>query len=134
MATRIAEESSEKLSTWTPPFSPKVPWAEYMFSVHEMAATPQGQLAVAWYHAGIWVLDLSTQQRQEKPVVLAAYQPHEAINVLPGAAADVPVPIVPNVWGAGWDHRGYLVIPDANTGVYVLEPEWGLHAMLDGGQ
>jgi hypothetical protein len=38
------------------------------------------------------------------------------------------------VWGAGWTADGHLVVPDMHTGVYVLEPEWGLHPALDSGQ
>ena len=28
----------------------------YLYSVHEIAATPTGQVAIAWYHGGVWVL------------------------------------------------------------------------------
>jgi hypothetical protein len=124
----------ELLSQWQPPFRPLVPWAEYAFSIHEMAATPTGQVAIAWYHAGVWVIDVSTQDRQGGPVTLAAYQPHEGIDVLPSTFAQTPVPYVPMVWGAGWTADGHLVVPDMHTGVYVLEPEWGLHPALDSGQ
>lgn len=123
----------KKLGTWKPPFAAKLPWASYAFSAHEMAATPQGQLAVAWYHGGAWVIDLSTQERQAAPVTLAAYQPHVAMNVLPSTFQQTPLPYVPYVWSAAWDERGYLVVPDIHTGVYVLEPAWGLHPLLDSG-
>jgi len=122
-----------KLSTWKPPFAGMVPWNSYTFSVHEMAATPQGQLATSWYHGGVWVLDLSTKERQEKPAILAAYQPSKDINVTPSNFVQTPVPLVPFAWSVAWDQRGYVVVPDMHTGVYVLEPAWGLHAVLDGG-
>jgi hypothetical protein len=122
-----------KLSEWTPPFTPVLPWAEYAFSVHEGAATPQGQFAIAWYHGGVWVLDVSTAERQAKPEIVAAYQPHETMTAVPSTFAQTPVPYVPFVWSAAWDQRGYLVIPDMHTGVYVLEPSWGLIPMRDGG-
>ena len=122
------------LSKWQPPFRPLAPWAGYMFSVHEMAGTPTGQLAIAWYHAGVWVIDLSTRERQESPVTLAAYQPHEELVAVPTVFAENAVPLVPNVWGAGWTTAGHLVVPDMHTGVYVLEPAWGLHPTLGGGQ
>lgn len=112
---------------WTPPFRPSTPWVSYDFSVHEIAATPTGQLAVGWYHAGVWVIDVSTRERQAKPVTLAAYQPHNMIDVVPSTFAQTPIPDVPFVWGAGWDSRGYLVVPDMHTGVYVLTPSWGIH-------
>lgn len=123
----------KKLSMWVPPFASQLPWASYTFSVHEMAATPQGQLAVSWYHGGVWVIDLSTKERQEKPVTLAAFQPSKDINVVPSDFAQTPVPMVPFVWSAAWDQRGYLVVPDMHTGVYVVEPSWGLHPAIDSG-
>ena len=122
------------LSQWQPPFAPVVPWASYLYSVHEMAATPTGQVAIAWYHAGVWVIDVSTQARQGGPVTLAAYQPHEPMDVVPSTFVQTPLPYVPMVWGAGWSRAGHLIVPDMHTGVYVLEPSWGLHPGLDSGQ
>jgi hypothetical protein len=127
-------ESPVLLSQWQPPFASAVPWNSYLYSVHEMAATPTGQVAIAWYHGGVWVIDVSTQARQGSPPILAAYQPHEAMDVVPSTFVQTPLPYVPFVWGAGWDSRGYLVVPDMHTGVYVLKPEWGLHPALDSGQ
>ena len=122
------------LSQWQPPFTPAVPWNGYLYSVHEMAATPQGQVVISWYHAGVWVLDLSTRERQAEPPILAAYQPHEEINVVPSTFIQTAVPYVPFVWSAAWHKDGYLVVPDMHTGLYVLEPAWGLHPGLDTGQ
>ena len=125
-----------RLSQWQPPFAPLAPWVDYTFSIHEMAATPTGQLAIAWYHAGVWVVDVSTRERQADPAILAAYQPHESMpEVLePGTYSGHAVPFVPTVWGAGWTRDGYLVVPDVHTGLYVLEPAWGLHPAIDSGQ
>ena len=112
-----------------------MPWASYLYSVHEMAATPTGQISIAWYHAGAWVIDVSTQTRQGGPVTLAAFPPHEELAAFPPAMfVQVPLPYVPFVWSAGWDSRGYLVVPDMHTGLYVLEPSWGLHPAVDTGQ
>ncbi len=122
------------LSKWSPPFAVTLPYASYLYSVHEMAATPTGQVSIAWYHAGVWVIDVSTRERQGGPVTLAAYQPHEEMDVTPSTFAQTPAPFVPFVWSAAWSADGYLVVPDMHTGLYVLEPEWGLHPALDGGQ
>lgn len=122
------------LSQWQPPFESKLPWAGYLYSVHEMAATPTGQVAISWYHAGVWVVDVSTKERQAEPVTLAAYLPNKVPTAVPAQFWQTAVPYVPFVWGAGWDARGYLVVPDMHTGVYVLEPDWGLHPAIDGGQ
>jgi hypothetical protein len=112
----------------------QVPWVSYYFSAHEMAATPTGQIAVAWYHGGLWVIDVSTEERMAQPAILAAFQPHEILNDVPSTFVQTVVPAVPFVWGAGWDARGYLIVPDMHTGVYVMEPEWGLHPALASGQ
>jgi hypothetical protein len=122
------------LSQWQPPFASSLPWNGYLWSVHEMAATPQGQVAIAWYHAGVWVIDVSTRERQSDPPILAAYQPHEDVNVVPSTFVQTPVPYVPFVWAVGWKADGHLLVPDMHTGLYVLEPEWGLHPALDSGQ
>lgn len=122
------------LGEWIPPFLPKVPWASYLFSMHEMAATPTGQVAVSWNHGGVWVIDVSTKERQSEPVTLAAFQPHEMPDVVPSFGPSSPLWMLPRVWGAGWDARGFLVVPDMLTGVYVLEPEWGLRPTLESGQ
>jgi hypothetical protein len=122
------------LSQWQPPFTTRVPWNSYLWSVHEMAATPQGQVVISWYHAGVWVLDVSTQDRQADPPVIAAYQPHEDVNVMPSTFVQTPVPYVPFVWSAAWHSEGYLLVPDMHTGLYILEPAWGLHPALDTGQ
>lgn len=123
------------LSTWKPPFVAKLPWANYRFSLHEMAATPHGQVAVAIYHGGVWVVDVSTKERQEAPVTLAAYQPDKTPDVTPSYALSAVMPLeTPYVWGAAWDAPGHLLVPDAHTGLYVLEPAWGLRPGVDSGQ
>lgn len=122
------------LTQWSPPFTVPLPYAGYLYSIHEMAATPTGQVVIAWYHAGVWVIDVSTRERQSDPVLLAAYQPHEEMDVVPSTFAQTPLPYIPFVWSAAWLADGHLVVPDMHTGVYVLEPSWGLHPGVDGGQ
>ena len=122
------------LSKWSPPFPTPLPYASYLYSVHEMAATPTGQVSIAWYHAGVWVIDVSTRERQGGPVAIAAYQPHEDMDIVPSTFAQTPLPYIPFVWSAAWMADGHLVVPDMHTGVYVLEPSWGLHPGVDGGQ
>ncbi len=121
------------LAQWAPPFQPTAAWTQYTFSVHEMAANDRGQLAISWFHAGVWVLDLSTRERQEDPALIAAFEPNRPLDTVFVPAADENQPLVPYVWGTAWDRRGYLIIPDTYTGVYVTEPEWGLFPTIDGG-
>ncbi|HET6398868.1 MAG TPA: hypothetical protein VFH47_04880 [Candidatus Thermoplasmatota archaeon] len=127
--------SPELLGTWKPPYDPQLPWVGYQYSIHEMAATRHGQVAIAWYHAGVWVVDVGTRERQAAPLTLAAFQPHMPMTAMPPSTfAQTPVPYVPFVWGAAWHHSGHLVVPDMHTGLYVLEPEWGLWPTEHGGQ
>lgn len=117
----------EVLSQWTLPVSDLPPWVNYRFSPHNVDITPHGQVAVAWNHAGIWVFDVSTHERQDEPMTLAFHQP----NRIPPARLPTVNPTgdvsTPRVWGGMWDHHGYLVVPDMYSGLYVLEPEWGLY-------
>ncbi len=117
----------QTLSQWTVPVSDLPPWVNYRFSPHNIELTPYGQVAVAWNHAGLWVFDVSTQERQEEPVTLGFYQPHET----PPAGLPTVNPTgdisTPRVWGGAWDDTGRLLVADMYTGFYVLEPEWGLY-------
>lgn len=121
------------LGKWEAPWGALVPWTSYLYSIHEMAATPTGQLAVSWYHGGVWVLDVSTQERQAAPATLAAYLPNALPTAVPSTFAQTPVPFVPFVWSAAWTAEGYLVVPDMHTGLYVLEPDYGLVPGIDSG-
>lgn len=118
----------ELTNQWTVPVSDLPPWVNYRFSPHNIDISPYGQVAVAWNHAGIWVFDASTQERQNETPTLAFHQPHKT----PPARAPTVNPTgdiaTPRVWGGEWDHHGYLVVPDMYSGLYVLEPEWGLWA------
>lgn len=115
------------LANWTLPISEQLPYANYRYSAHNVDVTPTGQVAASWYHAGIWVFDISTQERQENPVTLGFYQPHETHSpVAPATFAQLDHAMVPLVWGGQWTDEGRLVVGDLYTGVYTLEPEWGL--------
>ncbi len=116
----------EVLSQWTLPVTDLPPWTHYRFSPHNVDISPYGQVYVAWNHAGAWVFDVSTQDRQAEPVTLGFYQPHEIPPPLVPTLNPTGDPSIPRVWGGAFDHRGYLVVPDMYTGVYVLEPAWGL--------
>ncbi len=120
-------EDPQLLSQWELPLSMMLPWANYRYSAHNIDMTPYGQVAMSWYHGGIWVFDVSTQDRQEAPVTLGFFQPHELpAPVAPTWFFQLDPGMVPLVWGGMWTDEGRLVLGDMFTGVYVLEPEWGL--------
>ncbi len=120
--------SIEVRGTWTLPGGPYTEQGSYKFSLHNIDVNADGQVAVAMYHAGVWVLDASTQARQDAPVTLAAYQPHEERLNPPMATPYGAFVNVPYVWGAQWHADGHLVVPDMNTGLYVLESAWPVSA------
>lgn len=104
------------LGNWQPEHTAETP-GFFHLTLHNMAYH-DGMVSIAQYHAGIWLVDISTGARLEEPVTLGAYQPHDW-------DADNPLllPYVPWVWGGDWTDEGRLVVPDFNTGLYVLEPE-----------
>ncbi|MGB1697977.1 MAG: LVIVD repeat-containing protein [Thermoplasmatota archaeon] len=103
----------------------------YRFSLHNIDGNCQGQVAIGHYHAGVWVFDVSTEERQAAPVTLGYYQPHERV-VEPSYSPVMTAPIgavitldTPNVWAAMWSDDGEtLFIPDMTTGLYALAPTW----------
>ncbi len=107
----------------------------YRFSLHNVDGNCQGQVAVGHYHAGVWVFDISTQERQADPVTMGYYLPHELapglawspINSAPiGALVSADTP---NVWTAQWSADGQtLFVPDMSTGLYALAPTWEFEA------
>lgn len=118
---------------WILPDRPNLsgPQLNYRFSLHNIDANCDGQVAVGHYHAGVWVFDISSAERAANPVTLAYYMPHE-LAIGPFYSPVVTAPIgalvsadVPNVWTAQWSKDGQtLFIPDMTTGMYALEPTW----------
>lgn len=80
-------------------------------------------MALAHYHAGVWVLNVSDPTA---PYAVAYYQPHgEEEKPYDGPEVwrktpNFPEPYFPNVYEAKW-HRGYLLVTERGSGLYVLE-------------
>lgn len=122
------------LGQWQLPDAPDLTsQMSYRFSLHNIDANCDGQVAIGHYHAGVWVFDVSTKERQENPVTLAYYQPGERAisggwSPINSAALGAFVSAdVPNVWTAMWSDDGKtLLVPDMSTGLYALAPTWTL--------
>jgi len=71
-----------------------------------------GRLYLAHYHAGVWVVDVSTLERLQQPQALAYVQPHEERSTYSGDSS--------NVWTALYDD-GYIYASDIATGLYVFQ-------------
>lgn len=103
--------------------------AFYTFSSHNIAIREDGRVALANYHAGTWVIDISTQERQTNPVTLAFHLPAQ-FNMSPppggvenSAAMQRSLPYSPFVWGGAFAHDGTLLVADLNTGLYLYDIE-----------
>ena len=100
----------------------------FLFSPHNFDY--RGDLmAVAHYHAGVWVLDV---RDPERPHAVAYYLPHGAEDA-PYAGEvwrktpNFPEPYLPNAyevkWHTGRDGQTYLLATERGTGLYVLQLE-----------
>ena len=79
-----------------------------------------GYFATANYHQGLWLIDIGTIERAADPVTLGYYLPHN-LPAEHGGTVNQPGASNPNVWGAAFDDRGYIVTADSFSGVYLLE-------------
>lgn len=90
-------------------------------------------LILAYYHGGVWALDLSTQANRERPLVLGQYEPsvsngwkpqptetHGVADRLCGAFNLADAPLVFDVEAGD----GVVYAADMPTGLYTLKPNW----------
>lgn len=110
------------VGTWPLPGEPVSgggPANFYTFSPHEFE-TWNGYAAMGLYHAGVWLIDIGTPERAANPVTLGYYFPTE-VPQLEGGTSNHPFLYNPDVWGAYFDERGYVVTADWGSGLYVLK-------------
>lgn len=79
-----------------------------------------GYVASGNYHAGVWVFDVGSPERAGEPATIGYYLPSERPHDH-GGTANAPFVWSPNVWGAYFDERGYIVAADWWSGLYILE-------------
>jgi hypothetical protein len=80
------------------------------FSMHNFQVV-EGKIYLTMYHAGIWVLDVSTLEKVAAPEPVGSYAPHEPRE----DGKDYGV----GVWDVVlW--KGYMLTADSNGGFYVL--------------
>lgn len=87
----------------------------FRFSTHNFQVV-EGRVYLAFYHAGVWVLDLAPAASGGAPAPLAYYLPHESVDVATEDPARVNAPDV-------WD----VVVKDGY--VYALDIDQGLFAL-----
>lgn len=112
-------ENPQLLSTWSNPVD--VGSQNLLFSLH-FYRIDEGHLHISHYHGGTWTLDISTQERQEDPQVVAAYLPSEDTGYTPEEDCCLSwnmagIPLVMDAVGDG--HVTFAA--DLHTGVYAIE-------------
>lgn len=99
----------------------------FVFSTHNFDFLPDGRIALAHGHAGVWVLDWlgpggtsdPDPERIENPTAQAYHLPSETGGPVPDWN---PVTGSPWVWGTQVDDEGRIWAADATTGLYAFEP------------
>jgi hypothetical protein len=112
-----------QIGTWTLPGNVTIPGAFLMSPHITQADMDRGLLAVAHYHAGVWVLDVTDPMA---PHATAYYLPHG--DPAQPYAGPIwwkkpnfdPHGYGPNVYQARWKD-GHLWVSDRGTGLYVLD-------------
>lgn len=89
----------------------------YRFSPHNLDFD-RGRVYIGQYHAGVWVIDVSSAERVASPVTLGYYQPHRQEAFVPRTPLGVDVPAV---WAAMRNTDGHIYAVDVNTGLYILD-------------
>ncbi|MGH2668330.1 MAG: LVIVD repeat-containing protein [bacterium] len=82
------------------------------FSTHNHQLV-NGRLYVAWYHAGVWAYDVSTDEKLLAPELVGFYLPHENVTATPEGAD------VPDTWDVVVTN-GVAWASDVNTGLIAL--------------
>lgn len=105
------------LGTWSLPGD--LPFdGGYRFSTHNFYIL-DGKMYLAHFHAGVWVLDVSSWDKLSDPPVLAYHMPFAEGNL--GSALGIPA--APLVWDVV-PAKGHVMVTDIMTGFYVLEAAW----------
>lgn len=101
----------EKVGHWTLPAGPQGPLsiANFDYSPHNFDLW-DGKVALAHFHAGVWVVDVGDGNLEE-PKSVGYYLPHVPRDNAPTNQ--------PNVWGV-FEVGGLLFAVDESTGLYVL--------------
>lgn len=98
---------------------------QFSFSPHNFQFLPDGRVALAHGHAGVWIVDWLGPggETAPDPAWIAApraaayYVPHEPVGEVP---AWDPVRGAPWVWGTAVDERGLVWASDVASGLYGL--------------
>lgn len=110
-----------QMGSWIIPGAPEIKEPGQLCSMnsHEFN-TYKGYVASGNYHAGVWLFDVGTPTRAAEPVTIGYYLPDQDPREH-GGTRNTPFAWSPDVWGAYFDDRGYVIAADWSTGFYVLK-------------
>lgn len=114
-------ENPELLSTWTNPAgagSQNLLYSAHFFRID------QGYIHLSHYHAGTWVLDITTPERQAAPTVVGAYLPHANTGYTPDTECCfgfnlAGIPVTMDAVGDG----DVTYAADVQTGIYAIRTD-----------
>jgi hypothetical protein len=91
----------------------------FSFSTHNFVFLPDGKVALAHGHAGVWILEWfdATGAILPEPRVVAWHLPHAEGATPP---AWTPVEGAPWIWGTGVDTKGNVWAADSAGGLHGL--------------
>lgn len=120
----------ETLSNWSAPGNHSADGLRFSMHNPRFLGTT---LILAYYHAGVWALDLSGPANWSKPKPVAVFVPgdtngwspaptdtHAVSDELCGAFHLADAPLVFDVE----PYRGYVYVADLPTGLYTVRPTW----------
>ncbi|HET6403079.1 MAG TPA: hypothetical protein VFH78_00405 [Candidatus Thermoplasmatota archaeon] len=103
------------LGTWRLP-GPDLPYdAGYRFSTHNINIL-DNKVYLAHFHAGVWVLDISTTEKLAEPEAIAYFLAGHEVELGPSLG----IPAVPLVWEA-IPAKGFVFVSDIGAGLFVLD-------------
>jgi hypothetical protein len=107
--------------SWWIPGQPRNPAPPHLCEMnsHEFEVW-DGYVATGNYHAGIWLFDVGSPGRVVEPATIGYYMPTQNPHTH-GGTTNVPFVWSPDVWGAYFDERGYIIAADWSSGLYVLK-------------
>lgn len=108
-------------ATWTNPADTGS--QNLLFSAH-FFRIDEGYVHLSHYHAGTWVLDITTPERQAEPRVAGAYLPNQDIGYTPGSGCCLGfnlagIPVTMDAVGDG----DVTYAADIQTGVYAIQTD-----------
>lgn len=110
--------SMETIGTWRLPGPDLTYDSGYRFSTHNINIL-DNKVYLAHFHAGVWVLDISTPEKLAQPEAIG----HFLAGYDGELGQSLGIAAMPLVWEV-IPAKGHLFVADIGSGLYVLDPEF----------